>query len=106
MSESHRALVEGLLEGTDVRLDGDRPWDIRVHEPALFTRILAEGTLGATWSWVLAIIGASVAVEEDLLVGLERALAAAVDGVLLARLEAPVVPGAVGGNANVEILGK
>ncbi len=35
-----------LLASVDVRLDGARPWDIRVHDERLFRRVLAEGSLG------------------------------------------------------------
>jgi cyclopropane-fatty-acyl-phospholipid synthase len=34
------------LAKADIRVDGDRPWDIRVHDDRLFHRVLAEGTLG------------------------------------------------------------
>ena len=33
-----------LLAQADVRLDGDRPWDMRVHEPAGFARRLLGGS--------------------------------------------------------------
>ena len=46
MSERHQQLIEGILDGVDVKIDGDRPWDIRVNNPAFFTRVLAEGSLG------------------------------------------------------------
>ena len=36
-----------LLAPADVRLDGSRPWDIRVHDKRLFHRVLGQGTLGA-----------------------------------------------------------
>jgi len=35
-----------LLESADVRFNGSRPWDIRVHDPALYDRILRQGSLG------------------------------------------------------------
>ncbi len=35
-----------LLEETDVRLNGDRPWDIQVHDSTLYDRILHQGSLG------------------------------------------------------------
>jgi len=38
--------VEALLEKADVRLDGDRPWDIQLHNPATIDRALAAGNLG------------------------------------------------------------
>ena len=41
-----RARAEQLLAFAGVRIDGDRPWDIRVHDARLFARVMAEGTLG------------------------------------------------------------
>jgi cyclopropane-fatty-acyl-phospholipid synthase len=38
--------VERLLVAADVRIDGGRPWDLQVHDPRLFRRILLGGTLG------------------------------------------------------------
>jgi len=35
-----------LLESADVRFNGDRPWDIQVHDPAFYDRILRQGSLG------------------------------------------------------------
>ncbi len=35
-----------LLKGTDVRINGDRPWDIQVHNEALYARIIRDGSLG------------------------------------------------------------
>ncbi len=41
-----------MLEKADVRIDGDRPWDIQVHNDSLYSRILAEGTLGVGESYM------------------------------------------------------
>ena len=41
-----------LLATADIRVGGGRPWDMRVHHPATFDRILTQGSLGlgeATW---------------------------------------------------------
>lgn len=35
-----------LLAEADVRINGDRPWDIQVHDPAAYRRILSRGSLG------------------------------------------------------------
>lgn len=35
-----------ILERADVRIGGPRSWDIRVHEPRLFGRVLSHGTVG------------------------------------------------------------
>ncbi len=41
-----RRRVEELLSLADVRIDGDRPWDVQVHDDRLYARILAQGSLG------------------------------------------------------------
>jgi cyclopropane-fatty-acyl-phospholipid synthase len=38
--------VESLLALADVQVDGDRAWDMRVHDRAIFPRILLQGSLG------------------------------------------------------------
>jgi cyclopropane-fatty-acyl-phospholipid synthase len=47
-----RDRVQELLAPADVIVDGDRPWDVRVHDDRLFARLLAEGTLGAGESYM------------------------------------------------------
>lgn len=39
-------LIRTALERADIQLDGQRPWDIKVHDKRLFARILAHGSLG------------------------------------------------------------
>jgi cyclopropane-fatty-acyl-phospholipid synthase len=43
---SARRKIEEILLLADVRINGDRPWDMRVRDDRLFERILAKGTLG------------------------------------------------------------
>ncbi len=45
---SHRLRIhfERIVAPADIRIDGDRPWDVRVHDVRMFQRILASGTLG------------------------------------------------------------
>jgi cyclopropane-fatty-acyl-phospholipid synthase len=38
--------MTNLLASADIRIDGDRPWDIHVHDRRFFSRVLASGTLG------------------------------------------------------------
>lgn len=38
--------VEDILSLADVRIDGDRSWDIQVHNAGFYKRVLAEGSLG------------------------------------------------------------
>ncbi|MDT8398760.1 MAG: cyclopropane fatty acyl phospholipid synthase [Pseudomonadales bacterium] len=42
---AHRK-IEELLALADVRINGERPWDMQVHDERLYQRILAKGTLG------------------------------------------------------------
>jgi cyclopropane-fatty-acyl-phospholipid synthase len=41
-----------LLATADIRVGGGRPWDMRVHHPATFDRILTQGSLGLGESYV------------------------------------------------------
>lgn len=43
---SARAVIDDLLTKADVRIGGDRPQDIAVHDERLFSRIIRHGTLG------------------------------------------------------------
>lgn len=45
-SEARDALQD-LLDAADVRINGDRPWDLQVHDEGLYDRILSQGSLGA-----------------------------------------------------------
>lgn len=38
--------VEGLLALADIRVGGDRPWDIQVHNKGFFGRVVIQGSLG------------------------------------------------------------
>ena len=50
--EYHRSMsrlrrhFERLVEPAGIQIDGDRPWDVRVHDERLFQRVLSHGTLG------------------------------------------------------------
>jgi len=48
----HRKKIETLLQSTDIRIDGDRPWDIRVTDHRFFRQVLAEGSLGLGESYM------------------------------------------------------
>lgn len=39
-------VLQRLLDEADVRVNGTRPWDIQVHNEALYSRVLARGSLG------------------------------------------------------------
>lgn len=38
--------IEELLERIDIRINGDRPWDIQVHNSSLFQRVVRQGSVG------------------------------------------------------------
>jgi cyclopropane-fatty-acyl-phospholipid synthase len=41
-----KTVITDLLQKADIGINGDRPWDIRVHDPRFFHRVLSSGTLG------------------------------------------------------------
>jgi cyclopropane-fatty-acyl-phospholipid synthase len=47
-----RRFMQALLEPADVLLDGQRPWDIRLLDPSVPVRVLAQGTLGLGESYM------------------------------------------------------
>ncbi|MGH8322293.1 MAG: hypothetical protein ACRETD_00620, partial [Steroidobacteraceae bacterium] len=49
---SYERAVNELLVGTDIKINGSRPWDIRVHDERFFQRVLGQGTLGAGESYM------------------------------------------------------
>ncbi|MGY0557452.1 MULTISPECIES: cyclopropane fatty acyl phospholipid synthase [unclassified Lysobacter] len=46
LANAPQQLVAGLLGKADIRINGDRPWDMQLHDPAALERALAEGNLG------------------------------------------------------------
>lgn len=44
--------VAALIEGSGVKINGENPWDIRVHNPALFRRVIIHGSLGLGESYM------------------------------------------------------
>lgn len=47
-----RNRVEGLLALGDIRIGGDRPWDIRIDDEHFYSRVLAQGSLGLGESYM------------------------------------------------------
>ncbi|MGD8427068.1 MAG: cyclopropane fatty acyl phospholipid synthase [Balneolaceae bacterium] len=41
-----KKMIQDALTTADIRIDGDRPWDMQVHNEELYGRILQEGSLG------------------------------------------------------------
>lgn len=52
MADRFQAQVEKLLEGSDIQLNGNRPWDVRVLDHRFYSRVLAEGNLGLGESYM------------------------------------------------------
>lgn len=46
MSKQAQELAEELIASADITINGDRPFDIRVHDDRLYERIFREGSLG------------------------------------------------------------
>ena len=44
--------VNEILECAGIRIGGNRPWDVQVHDSRLFERIMSEGTLAAGESYM------------------------------------------------------
>lgn len=47
-----RRLVQRVIRPAGIELDGDRPWDVRVHDDRVFRRVLTRGTLGVGESYM------------------------------------------------------
>lgn len=50
--ESAESVIRDLLTRADVRIDGDRPWDISVHHPGFYRRVLRYRSLGLGESYM------------------------------------------------------
>lgn len=48
----YRDAVESLLNMADVEINGSRPWDIQVHHPGFFQRLLVNSSLGLGESYM------------------------------------------------------
>ncbi len=44
--------MRNLLAQADIQIDGDRPWDIHVHNPDFYGRVLGAGSLGLGESYM------------------------------------------------------
>jgi cyclopropane-fatty-acyl-phospholipid synthase len=45
--KSFTSTVQSLLEPADIKLNGDRPWDVQVHNQQFYPRLLSKGSLAA-----------------------------------------------------------
>ena len=44
--------AQQLLAASDVRVNGDRPWDLQIHHPDTLVRALSRGSLGLGESYM------------------------------------------------------
>jgi cyclopropane-fatty-acyl-phospholipid synthase len=47
-----KEIVQSILAQGDIQIDGDRPWDIQVHDDRFYRRVLAEDALGLGESYM------------------------------------------------------
>ena len=52
MAHAFQTQVTELLAAADIRVNGDRPWDIRVQNDNFYKRILSQGSLGLGESYM------------------------------------------------------
>lgn len=52
LDDSPPAVLSTLLARADVRFNGTRPWDLQVHRPRLYRRLLTQWSLGAGEAYV------------------------------------------------------
>ncbi len=52
MLPSAETFIKKLLVKADIEINGNRPWDIRVHNPKFYRRVLAYGSLGLGESYM------------------------------------------------------
>ncbi|HVP22258.1 MAG TPA: cyclopropane fatty acyl phospholipid synthase [Anaerolineaceae bacterium] len=45
-------IIRELLEPTDIQINGKNPWDIQIHDPRFYDRVLSESSLGLGESYV------------------------------------------------------
>ncbi|KPJ89335.1 MAG: cyclopropane fatty acyl phospholipid synthase [Gemmatimonas sp. SG8_17] len=48
----YRRRVVELLSAADIAIDGQRPWDVQVHDGRLYRRVIAQGALGLGESYM------------------------------------------------------
>jgi len=51
-SNSLRDILHRLLDASDVKIDGNRPWDIRVYNDKFYQQIFSKGSLGLGESYM------------------------------------------------------
>lgn len=51
-AESLPSSLNTILQAADIRIDGERDWDIKIYSPNIFRRVLAAGSLGLGESYM------------------------------------------------------
>lgn len=46
MASSAETVIRGILEGSDIEINGSNPWDLQVHDARLYDRVVREADLG------------------------------------------------------------
>lgn len=52
MGKKEKKLIEGYLSEAGIKINGNNPWDLQVHNDRLYGRVLAGGTLAAGESYM------------------------------------------------------
>ncbi len=52
MSNDYQNIVTKILQSADVKINGDRPWDIQVYDNRFYKRIISDGALGLGESYM------------------------------------------------------
>ena len=47
-----REIIEKILNTADIKINGDRPWDMKVNDERFYDRVLSKGTLGLGESYM------------------------------------------------------
>ena len=50
--ETAERIAAEILEAADIKVNGDRPWDLRVHDTAFYRRVLGGGSLALGESYM------------------------------------------------------
>ena len=46
MPSKSETIIRDLLASADIHINGSNPWDIQVHDPRFYNRVLREVELG------------------------------------------------------------
>ncbi len=51
-AQGSEAIIQGWLESAGIQVNGTNPWDIQVHNPRFYDRVLSQGSLGLGEAYV------------------------------------------------------